>query len=709
MDEVLLLTRALATAAAAARQAGSLLDLAIGTTIGQPPSTEVGRGGGRVECEFLIDPGDPLRVMVLWRTRLPSILSAAASRFGSNPSTSNDPTPPSSLYAEFAGKSTATLSPDTGRVITLQINEVKINGVAVVDTLGTALAAVRRAARSALTTQSIGEGIAGGGRRNSGNPLLDGILNGIQDVVNAVDALPSSSDVKDGSMDSTMYVVPARFWHKASFPVKVGVALDTPVGSTDDDSMKKNSTFIPEPIDQYRTIKGRIPPAGSKAFVEYAMMHRTLRSFAVDGLHKLAGTSTTDSKDAVDYGISSESIRSLFTTDAELVTFGGAAGPVEGRDYITLLRGAGKVADFYRSLALFRDSTGGSWKIVTLNADWERRHLLVSWRTESPLQIEGTDIFFFEPPTLSYPYRLPLSSDGDKGEVARRCSFYFNDENDYSPLRISRIENRQLIVAGVAADSAWAQSFVSAALRSGLSENAPLPDATIIELLRSLTQKKTSTKKTADSSFPSLDDAAAVSFYGCLRALHNDIPNIASAGSSSTPAGEFLANTVEMRGLLGEVLVRGHQNYRRLLGVATSSLRAGIHTNAVRLAAKPRATVEVTSKGSIRVNLILALWVAPQLPLGGAMGQSQDGNQEFGAPLKIEISSEYIIDLQGKIREHIILESRLNGVLTPGDLFSRWIKGMTREEDSKSKVAPSPLDSLVDVITWVRSKQERKK
>jgi hypothetical protein len=246
-------------------------------------------------------------------------------------------------------------------------------------------------------------------------------------------------------------------------------------------------------------------------------------------------------------------------------------------------------------------------------------------------------------------------------------------------------------------------------LRSGLSENAPLPDATIIELLRSLTQKKTSAKKTTDSSFPSLDDAAAVSFYGCLRALHNDIPNIASAGSSSTPAGEFLADTVEMRGLLGEVLVRGHQNYRRLLGIATSSLRAGIQTNAVRLAAKPRTTVEVTSKGSIRVNLILALWVAPQLPLGGAIGQSQDGNQGFGAPLKIEISSEYIIDLQGKIREHIILESRLNGVLTPGDLFSRWIKGMTREEDSKSKVAPSPLDSLVDVITWVRSKQERKK
>jgi hypothetical protein len=115
------------------------------------------------------------------------------------------------------------------------------------------------------------------------------------------------------------------------------------------------------------------------------------------------------------------------------------------------------------------------------------------------------------------------------------------------------------------------------------------------------------------------------------------------------------------------------------------------------------------SKGSIRVNLILALWVAPQLPLGGAIGQSQAGNQGFGALLKIQVLLEHIIDVHGKIREHIILESQLNGVLTPGNLFLRWIKGLTREEDSKSKVALSPLDSLVDVITWVRSIQERKK
>ncbi|KAL3823105.1 hypothetical protein ACHAXA_011157 [Cyclostephanos tholiformis] len=705
IDEVLLLSRALAAASITARRAGSLLDLAIGTT-----STSGGRGadgGGQVECELLIDPDNPLSVMVLWRTRIPSILSAAASRFGNNHPSRTDDRPSSTSYTEFKGKSTVTLSRASGLVTNIRLNEVKINDVAFVDTLGTALAAVRKAARSALATPSIGDGVADGGKRGSGNLLLDGILNGIQDVVDAVDALPSSEE-RDVNLDSKMYVLPAEFWDSASFPIEAGLAINRPAWNTDNESTKKNSTFIPEPIDQYRAIYGRPPVAGSMAFVEYAMMHRAMRNFATYGLYTMAGKFPTDSEETVNYAVSSESIRSLFTTDAELVTFGSAAESVEGRDCITLLRGAGKLADLYRSLALFQETSGGDWKIISLVADVERRQLLVSWRTESPLQIEGSDSFVFEAPTLSSPYRLPLSSDGDTVEVARRCSSYFDDRIDDLPLRIRRIENRQLVIAGLAVDSTWAQTFISSALRSGLADNAPLPDATIIELLRSLTQKKASNNNTSESPFPSFDDAAAISFYGILRALHRDIPNIASADTSATPAGEFLADTVELRGLLDEVLVRGDKNYRRLFGIATSSLRAGIQTNTVRLAAKPQTTVEVTSKGSVKVNLILALWVAPQLPLGGAVGQSQAGNQGFGAPLKIEVSSEYIIDSEGKIFEHKILESRLNGVLTPGDLFSRWIKGLAREEKGRSKVALSPLDSLMDAITWVISMQERK-
>ena len=677
IDEILLLNRALATAATAARRAGSFLDLAIGTTTTSESSllSRANNGLGRVECELFIDPNDPLKLMVVWQTRLPS--------------------------TEFMGKSTITLSRDTGLVSTLQINEVKINGVAII------LASLRRAAKSALATQSISEGIVSNIRRSSGNALLDGILNGIKDVVEAVDALPSSSsdEMNDGSTDASMYIVPPEFWDAAYFPVESSTALSM---SND------NSTFIPVLIDQFRTTT---PVVGSTKFVKYAIMHKSLSSFAKFGLDVLAGnTVSTDTED----------VRTLFTTDAELVTYGNViAGSNDRRDYITLLRGAGKLADFFRSLALFRDSTRGDWQTTSMMADMEKQQLIISWKTETPLRIEGTDSFIFESPTLSSSQRLPLCSDGNAEEVVRLCSSYFNDDKtDIVPVKIRRIESNKFIVAGVTADSAWAQTFVSAALRSGLTENTPLPDTTIIKLLRSLTsqQKKSPTTMknptTSDSPFPSLDDDAAISFYNILRALHNDILNIATVGFASTPADEYLTDTIELRGLLGEVLVRDQKNYRRVLGIVTSSLRAGVQTNTIRLATKPRTVIEVTSYGSIKVNLILALWItAPQLPLGGMMGgqssssqqQGEGNNQGFGAPLKIDISSEYIIDSTGRISQHKILESRLNGVLTPGDLLSRWIKDLTREEGGStisrsSVVAPSSqFDNLLDVIAWVRS------
>lgn len=676
IDEILFLNRALATAATAARRAGSFLDLAIGTTTTSESSllSRANNGLGRVECELLIDPNDPLKLMVVWRTRLPS--------------------------TEFMGKSTITFSRDTGLVSTLQINEVKINGVAII------LASLRRAAKSALATQSISEGIVGNIKRSSGNALLDGILNGIKDVVEAVDALPSSSsdEMNDGSTDASMYIVPPESWDAAYFPVESSIALSM---SND------NSTFIPVLIDQFRTTT---PVIGSTKFVKYAIMQKSLISFAKFGLDVLASnTVSTDTED----------VRTLFTTDAELVTYGNViAGSNDRRDYITLLRGAGKLADFFRSLALFRDSTRGDWQTTSMMADMEKQQLIISWKTETPLRIEGTDSFIFESPTLSSSQRLPMCSDGNAEEVVRLCSSYFNDDKtDILPVKIRRIESNKFIVAGVIADSAWAQTFVSAALRSGLTENTPLPDTTIIKLLRSLTsqQKKSPTTMknptTSDSPFPSLDDDAAISFYNILRALHNDILNIATVGFASTPADEYLTGTIELRGLLGEVLVRDQKNYRRVLGIVTSSLRAGVQTNTIRLATEPRTVIEVTSYGSIKVNLILALWItAPQLPLGGMMrGQSssqqqgEGNNQGFGAPLKIDISSEYIIDSTGRISQHKILESRLNGVLTPGDLLSRWIKDLTREEGGStssrsSVVAPSSqFDNLLDVIAWVRS------
>jgi len=675
LDEVLLLNRALATAAVAAKRAGSLLDLAIGGTSSSPSQTD------GVECELLIDPDNPLEVLVFWKTRLPSIISPT-SPFGIQVKDEDK----STSYTEFRGISTLVLSPESGLVTNLQVNEVKINGVAIIESLGTALSTLRRTARSAMSTFDDSER-----KSSTGNPLFDGLLNGVRDVADALEA--ASSEEKENSLaDSQLLVVPKHLWTSAAYPVEEGGIR---VNST---SENEQNIFKAISIDEYTT--RQVPLPCSESFVEYAAHHKSLQSFAESGIYQLAGIETSVLAD-----ISSESVRSLFATDAELVTRAN-----DSEESITLLRGAGKISDLYRSLAIIRNASNGNFNIQIIEVDVETRRIAVRWNTLSPLKVEGTDAFLFQSETSN---RLPLSDDGDKEKVASQCISYFNDQSDNIPSKISRVENLDLKVEGVIADSKWAKSFVSAALRSGITDNTPLP---VTELLQALTKSTTTQKANTDTKqtkkkkiqmdiMPLLDDTAAVSFYNIIRSLHNDLPNIVNLdkSSSSIPAGDYLAESVELRGLLSEVLVRGDQSYRRLFSLAISSIRASLQSNNVRLAAQPKPTIEVTSKGTIRVTFVLALWVVgPQLPLG-------ESNNQFGMPLKIEITSEYKVDDSGRIREQIILESRLNGVLTPGDALTKWIKGLGQVDDDDNNSMPSAVDSLIDTMKWVRSIQKGNK
>jgi hypothetical protein len=609
-----------------------------------------------------LDPNNnqQLKILVLWRTRLPN--------------------------AGFSGRSIVYLSPQSGLVTYLQIEQVNVNGVEVLDSLGTALATLRSASRSA--SSSIFDGInsvAGSrGSRSTGNPLFDGIMSGIQEVVDAVEALPSEND--DNNLGSPLYVLPENLWEKKTLFV----------GDSDDDS-------LPTPIDEYN-MEQRIPMAGSEQFVEYAIVTKSLQNFAAYALGRLAEGSKSSSESTAD----TEVIRDLFTTEAVLVNTD------KNGDEITLLRGGGKVADFYRSLSVLRGASGGDWKVIKFDLNPDQRKLIVEWETDAPFKVMGKDAFNFETPELlALPLRLPMNTDGDIDEIIARCIQFFDESNDKAiPLKVDRVESLQLMVAGANADSEWAKSFVSAALRSGVVGNT-IPDPTITELLRSLTTKqssKTAPKraKPAAKSMPPLNDAAASSFYGIIRSLHNDLPSIIAdvemKGMPQTPAEEFLADSIELRGLLGEVLIRGSESYSRLFGVVISSLRAAVRTNRVRLAAKPKPTIEITPNGSIKMGLVVALWIdAPTFP-----GQSKSNNGGFGVPLKIEINSLYKIDEAGKIREHQILESRLNGMLTPGDVFSRWIKSVASSDETKREdVGVNFASSFIDALSWARS-QSRK-
>ena len=70
---------------------------------------------------------------------------------------------------------------------------------------------------------------------------------------------------------------------------------------------------------------------------------------------------------------------------------------------------------------------------------------------------------------------------------------------------------------------------------------------------------------------------------------------------------------------------------------------------------------------------------------------------------------KYKVDDAGRICEQIILESRLNGVLTPGDALTKWIKGLSRVDDDDNNSMPTAVDSIMDAMKWVRSIQKGNK
>lgn len=682
VDEVIAITRALAVVTTAARRAGSLLDMAVAGR-GASSSPESIAVSDKVECELIMDPVNPFQVLVLWRTRIPA------------PSISNT----DRQYTEFMGKSIVELSRKTGRVSNLQIQKVKINGVTIIESLGSTLATIRKTARSSPLFESLT--VAASTGSSSGNPFLDGLLNGIRDVVDAVDALPSASNADNAEDGSSLYVLPEMAWKNSSFPLAGNTTESAQADISHDNGKPTNPVLIDEYSSTYR-----VPLVGSESFVQYTLLHLSLDNFAKNGLHQLAGTSSSIRDKEV-----ARELRDLFSSDVRLVTSAGSNEKAVGNDYKTLLKGASNIADLYRSLSLLRQSSGGDWNAANTEFDWRKRSLVVSWESKSPLKVEGSDRFIFEKPWLaSSSIRLPLMSDGNNEDIAKICRTFFNDATTI-PLKVDRIENLNLTVGGIVADSEWTNAFIAAALRG------PIPDPTISELLRSLANRPKATKKsspprkglTLSSQMPILHDSAAASFYGILRSLHMDLSSIGNLDiKSSIPAGTSLAEDIQLRGLLKERLVSGFQGYNRLVGLSISSLRTALQSGRVRLAAAPKPTVEVTARGSIKVDLVLALWIdAPSFPLTQPGGQAGGGG--FGVPLKIQLVSEYFVNTDGKIREHVILESRLNGVLTPGDVFSRWIQGLTSPDqaDETGNGMPVALEQLVGALNWVRSMQNR--
>ena len=235
--------------------------------------------------------------------------------------------------------------------------------------------------------------------------------------------------------------------------------------------------MLPIPIDDYM----ENPLAGSEQFVEYALVQKSLQNVAKNALYELAGVSKAVERS---FWHNSPNV----PTEAEFITID------KDGDEITLLRGEGKIADFYRSLSVLREASGGDWRVGDIGIDLVKPQLIVKWLSEIPFKVEGQDVFTFEEPLLMpMSSRLPLNSDGDIEDIVSRCIesrvILFTRCFRWQPHPIESKPYWKPTAdgCGIRVDSEWAKSFVSASLRTGV---VGIPDPAITELLSSLTAPK---------------------------------------------------------------------------------------------------------------------------------------------------------------------------------------------------------------------------
>jgi hypothetical protein len=331
----------------------------------------------------------------------------------------------------------------------------------------------------------------------------------------------------------------------------------------------------------------------------------------------------------------------LFAQNAEFKSLDGTV----------MASGGERIAEFYRTMASLRKASKGDWEIKKVTTNWDSLSVIVSWVATNPIKVEGKDRF-----------RLSQEEDG--------------------PV-IQTIEQLSLKIGGNRVqDPEWFRAFLSA-VESGRS-NAGVD--MVMELLQQAGRpQKLKTQVSSISGPPKLKQEAAASVYGAMCALHCDLRTLVESKPQSPPAEEYLSPNVELRGYFDEVLAKGVGSYSQVANVLVVSLQRVLRTGRVTCDAPSIATIEFTPLGNLQVSLEMKLRI-----------KVVEG--DIRVPLNIETVSEYKFNSNGKIREHKLIETRVNGQLTPGDVVSRWIKGTTANEPG-----PISIQSMMDAFNWARS------
>ena len=401
--------------------------------------------------------------------------------------------------------------------------------------------------------------------------------------------------------------------------------IKTPNTDADSNDGSGVATNLTELLPLESLLKSGLPVPGTSKWKQYSSAHAVLRTFVTDSLPTLLSTS------------SKATLFELFSEDCCIVT----------KDGTKLMDGGDSVADLYRYLASIRQGTLQTLDIDRTLANWKEKTIELSWTVvgQSPVRLRGKDVFTINDVGLiEQIQQTDLVIGGntvDDPEVLKRL--------------IRAVQNGGN-TAGAERAMDVIQQFTTILGRGG-DRGSPLT--------AQQNQKQEGTRPQR------LSDEAAVAVYRIAYLLHQDLLSL-----DEPLANDFLAPTVQLKGYFDEVLANGDAAYRQAARVALASLRGTISTGRVVWKEdKPtERTVKFLADGvTLELDTILNLKipVTPQALLLLSPGTADAPT----IPLKIQIVSQYRVNRTGKIVEHVLLETRVNDRLTPGDVVSRFLRG----------------------------------
>jgi len=419
------------------------------------------------------------------------------------------------------------------------------------------------------------------------------------------------------------------------------------------------------------------PCPGTKDWEEYVDSTSCLLRFSNKVIPQLSDLNIVDSK--------------LFAEDI--------AFKIEA-DESVLMTGRESLANFFQSMALTRKGTGISWEMDRYQViDWKNRTVAISYKVKTnrfPLwTIQGRDIYVLD---TTKSEGLPIIREIRQGKMIAKGP-------NGNEIRL---------------DGRWLVEYLVTALQvDGTSSGTNLPRDFLTEFLMNqpnlspLLQQQKSLSGTTSSikSKRKISQSVATASYYIMTDLYEQglsLFDMTSTTRRSPPAVEYMSENIELKGYLGESIVRGSSVYNRSIGSVIFGIRESIRQKRLLIeetSVPPRVELLVPT-GGIRLTLTFLFRIPT--PGAGIIPSPDSTSRVSGLPLKVELTSDYRVDPDtGLIVEHRLVETRINGQLTAGDQVSRWMQRFlnldgalatdtNRNEDGALKV-------ISDALSWFRS------